>query len=215
MTSPQPQPAPSGSVAAGVLVAAELNFAAQLAAAVAAVWTIDRIIGLLTQFPGVKPEAAGWLLIDLMGERIGIGPIPRPGTAAHGMYRHNLHRRASYLINAARRLSSAVLLGQVASAIHREQGYLRNHRAATAKRMAAATVVDQVRGRTPDSSLLGWQAVLDAKTDPTCRRLHGTNFDPLDPPLVEGLPALPGTVHPFCRCTPRPAWPVPTVGEAA
>ena len=214
MTAPQPQPAPTGSVAAGVLVAAELNLAAQLAAAIAAVWTIDRIIELLSRFPGVKPGPAGWLLFELMGERIGIGPIPRPGTAAHGMYRHNLQRRASYLVNAARRLSGAVLAGDAEGAVQREQNYLRSHRAATAKRLAAALAVDWMLRKNGNPALLGWQAILDAKTDATCRKLHGTNFDPLNPPIVEGMPAVPGSVHPYCRCVARRAWPTPVRAAA-
>jgi hypothetical protein len=137
-------------------------------------------------------------------------PLKGTGPAQRQTARANLIRRAAFLLSAARRvqqaLSSARSQGQpagaaVAAALSLERRYLAQHLAATAGRARAAAAVDKMAAA--HGSLLGWQAVKDARCTPGCAAANGKNFRADRPPVVEGWPAYPGMVHgATCRCTP-------------
>ena len=42
--------------------------------------------------------------------------------------------------------------------------------------------------------------VIDARTSQGCRDANGKSFYADHPPVIEGSPAYPGSVHPHCRC---------------
>jgi hypothetical protein len=50
--------------------------------------------------------------------------------------------------------------------------------------------------------VLGWRAVMDARTSAECRRADGKNFSVASRPLI----GWPGSVHPHCRCRPVAAF---------
>lgn len=114
-----------------------------------------------------------------------------------------LHRRAAYLVNAARRIQADLDAGRTErEARVAESRFARAHDDAVRKRAQVAARTDaavDLFGQT-----LGWFAVLDDRTDSECRRLHGRNFRVQMPPLVHGQRVLPGMVHPHCRCMPGP-----------
>lgn len=115
--------------------------------------------------------------------------------------------RAAYLVSAAERLRDGLVSEGVgfSGALQDEKRFLRQHHDALEARDRAAAAADRVV-RQSGSTMLVWHAKLDSRTDATCRALHGTRFDVQSPPLVDGWPALPGSVHAGCRC-----WAVPFV----
>lgn len=115
-------------------------------------------------------------------------------------------RRAQYLVAAARRQH------QVDAATERR--YLQQHLDAERVRVEAAGKADTM-ARLLGATTLGWYSMMDARTTAGCREMNGRNFDVRHPPVVEGRPALPGSVHGACRCRPGPPHPVaePAVAE--
>lgn len=121
-------------------------------------------------------------------------------------FNQNVRRRASYLINAGRRVSRAYESGGIASlrdAYERERTYWRQHRDAGIRRMRAAEAVGTAMEHYSEV-LLGWHATLDDRTSVDCRMAHGRNFNPSRIPPI----GYPGTVHPHCRC--KPGYPFAT-----
>lgn len=173
-----------------------------LVAALASAATIAQLVELLSELPGVSRDA-----IDALFElnpvfRKGVRVLPKAAAASPDPVRHtarlNLVRRAQYLANAARRVSSS---GDLREAVARETKHFRAHKAATARRNVVADRVVSAQDRFGD--LLGWHATLDSRTSPDCRAANGTNFQ------ADRMPAIgyPGAVHPECRCRPGKPYP--------
>lgn len=211
----------------------EIQHVAELLAAGASVAVVSSALAGLA---GVGAQAVTAMFqIDTM---VSLVDLPGPTGAGHlsvvnRQHISNLQRRAAYLINAGRRLGTAVVRekaqpGSIQAAMTRERGLLRQHLEATRLRNEAAGRVqdeyDKVsaqrqtenrakRAAGQESTLgllaksrnieLGWYTVLDKRTSPECRAADGKNFDPLQPPTI----GLPGTVHPRCRCLPGPPHP--------
>ena len=134
------------------------------------------------------------------------------GPATRFAVRTNTLRRAQFLLMASRRVQAAVAYANahglpvfpaIQAAIVTEQRYFGLHVAMGTKRMTASAAVDGMAEM--NGNLLGWNAVLDARTTYGCRAANGRNFYADDPPVVEGAPALPGAVHSLCRCWPSAA----------
>lgn len=185
----------------------EIQHVAELLAAGASVAVVSSALAGLA---GVGAQAATAMFqIDTM-----VSLVDLPGLAGLGhlsvvnrQHISNLQRRAAYLINAGRRLGTAVVRekaqpGSIQAAMTRERGLLRQHLEATRLRNEAAGRVQEVAAKRGPGDL-GWYAVLDKRTSPECRAADGKNFDPLRPPAI----GLPGTVHPRCRCLPGPPHP--------
>lgn len=195
MTAPAPEEEPDGHLAA-VLAA--------LVAALLAGAAVGLFVRLLARLAGVAFEAVSFLL-RRDGPLYVIIEVDRPNTGAwtepqYQQWNQNVHRRASYLVNAARRVSRGLREGGIdgmREAYEREQRYWAQHQHAGAVRTAAAELVGLEMQRT-SSVLLGWHAKLDSRTSPECRAAHGRNFDPNRIPPI----GYPGSVHPFCRCRP-------------
>jgi SPP1 gp7 family putative phage head morphogenesis protein len=103
--------------------------------------------------------------------------------------------RAAYLLAAAKRLTTALVDGNLVSALVKERRYLDMHVAAGRGRRAAARAVDEVSEKHP-RRLLVWRTRQDSRVDPRCAMLEGRLFTPDNPPGGE----YPGAVHPRCRC---------------
>lgn len=188
---------------------------------------VDAVVAALTVFLASQAAIAAVTLpaslIALLGT-IGIPPIParRAGRLAlsvrmTGRSRHGAPTmypgapttrrvasdeplmRARYIINAARRLTRALVDGQLPAATRAEKRYLVAHVNAGRNRRAAARRLDQTAQRS--GPWLKWRATLDERTTLDCRRLHNTVF------TVDNPPAIPGAVHPRCRCRAVPAEP--------
>lgn len=163
------------------------------------------LILLSQQRPDVMGQAADALLEPL-------GIVPQAALVAFGLLWPNLEhdvagaaehtalghvlrtqvaREAAYIFNAAKRLTAT----QDVSA---EGRYLRQHLLAERGRRDAARQADKVAAR--HGPLIGWYSVRDDRTSAGCRAMHGHNFNVAAPPMVEGRPAYPGSVHPHCRC---------------
>lgn len=208
----------------------------QVAELLAAGASVSAVSSALAGLAGIGARAANALV--LMPEIASLIQLPGVTNLGHlsvvnRQHISNLQRRAAYLINAGRRLGTAVVRekaqpGSIQAAMTRELGLLRQHLEATRLRNEAAGRVqgeyDKVsaqrqtenrakRAAGQETTLgllaksrniaLGWYAVLDKKTSPECRAANGKNFDPLQPPAI----GLPGTVHPRCRCVPGPPHP--------
>lgn len=131
-------------------------------------------------------------------------PLPEPvgHTARRITADAEAMRRAAFLIAAARRITEALTnpgpdrtrRGALADAVDAERRYWRQHLDAAARRAEAADRADQAAALT---GRFRWRAVLDSRTTPDCRALHGRVFPINDPPGG----TYPGQRHPHCRCT--------------
>jgi hypothetical protein len=140
------------------------------------------------------PVAAVGSVLELLAPNIEPDLGQMPASASGWVARTAFPRHAAYVVNAAKRLASDP------SSITAERRYLSQHLGAERGRREAAAKVDEqaaIHGLT-----LGWYSRRDDHPTVGCRAMHGHNFSVLDPPIVEGRPAYPGTVHPFCRCKP-------------
>lgn len=107
--------------------------------------------------------------------------------------------RATYTLEAARRIDASIKSGTpAASALQEERRFFLLHRQAADRRMEMARKVDIARERFGDE--LGWYAKKDSRTTPECKAAHGKNFSALVMPRI----GYPGTVHPRCRCLAGP-----------
>jgi SPP1 gp7 family putative phage head morphogenesis protein len=141
-------------------------------------------------------------------------PMEGTGPATRWAIRANLSRRAQFFIAAARRVQAAIVSARsqdqpvmqaIRDALTAEQKYMRQHVAASTQRIQAGSAVDGMAATY--GNLLGWRAHLDERTSPGCRRADGKSFYANRPPIIEGAPAYPGSVHPHCRCSPGPPRP--------
>jgi SPP1 gp7 family putative phage head morphogenesis protein len=158
---------------------------------------------------GLPIEVAAWLadLVSSQTEPPDLG-YGTPGPMALAEETQARAWRAIYALGAAQRLSETEDLDR---AEHVEEGYFARHLAAEERRQRAATLVDitnnllgdrteEQEGKVP---LLGWRAVIDARTTPECSWANGQNFRADKMPVI----GLPGSVHPRCRCTSGPSIP--------
>lgn len=197
MTAPSQPPPEQQDGALPVILAA-------IVAALIAGSAVTTIVSLLLRLAGMQVEALRYLFRPSGDLRV-IVQVERPNTGAwtepqFAQYNQNIHRRASYLINAGRRVSRAYTSGGLAGmrdAYEREKGYWAQHQHAARNRHAAARAVGEAMERY-SSVRLGWHAVMDSRTSRECRQAHGRNFDPTRIPPI----GYPGSVHPHCRCRP-------------
>lgn len=110
--------------------------------------------------------------------------------------------RAQYVLAAARRLTQARADDRYSDGLSAENRYLDQHIAAGRNRRAAAQALDEV-GK--DNELLVWRTAGDSRVTPECRALEGRIF------TVDNPPAIPGAVHPKCRCYAEPFGPGPLI----
>lgn len=128
----------------------------------------------------------------------GVTVKPKTPTAVALAQRANLRYRAAFVIRALRRIVAAP---DKKLALKREMQYWKAHLKANQRRVSVAKRIDWARGRYGE--LLGWYAVLDARTSGECRAADGRNFAALLPPVI----GYPGSVHLHCRCVPGPPHP--------
>lgn len=134
-------------------------------------------------------------LAALVWPRIGTRPTVGAAQALAGpaqafASRTEAPHTAAFLLVAARRLAAG-------GSFDRERAFLAQHMAARQARQDAARAVD-VAGRR-FGPVLGWHAVMDARTTAACRAAHGHNFRVAVPPAV----GYPGSLHGgTCRCRP-------------
>ncbi|MGI5201666.1 hypothetical protein ACQEU6_08800 [Spirillospora sp. CA-108201] len=146
--------------------------------------------------------------VDLAA-RIPPDRAPRAAGRAQQQDRRNAHKfRAWYLVNAARRIHTAIktrsksetVADAVREVLRPESRYLRQHLAAQQNRRRTAREVDRLAAIYGDR--LGWYAVRDTSTTADCRHAHGRDFLLSKPPRI----GLPGSVHSRCRCRPGRPW---------
>lgn len=142
---------------------------------------------------GISAAAVGTVL-ELLAPNIEPDLSTQPASAAGWVARTAFPRHASYLVNAAKRLA------RDPTSITAERRYLEQHLGAERGRREAAVRVDEQAAK--HGLILGWYSKRDDHTTAGCRAAHGSNFSVLAPPVIEGRPAFPGMVHPFCRCLP-------------
>lgn len=195
---PQPQNGPTelviGSIVAGILAG----------------WSVNRLMKLFEQIPGVDPAATRFLIAQLEFVRLVKLPDDLQDRAdpANNQRVQNAYRRASYMTQAALRMTTALRTGdpgQVSKTWKRELVYMGQHLQAQARRNLAAKQVGAVWRAGGKPALLGWKAKMDARTTAECRQANGRNFDPRRIPTI----GYPGTVHPHCRCVPTKAFDTP------
>jgi hypothetical protein len=195
----QNQPPPTQAQMLAVIIPA-LTAAVTVAGVFAAIAAIMRAAGI-----------SAVALKTVIGVALAM-PLPvmeGTGPASRWAVRTNTIRRAQFVIAASGRVQQAIahatarnqpVFPAVQAAVAAEQRYFGQQVAMGTKRMAAGATADGAAAM--NGPLLGWNAVLDSRTTYGCRAANGQNFYADHPPIVEGHPALPGAVHPLCRCWP-------------
>lgn len=120
----------------------------------------------------------------------GGGPALRTVAAMERSY------QAAYFYNAAIRVQRSMRGGKtLRQALDTEHRWYLAHLHAAENRKRAARQIDQA-ARAHLSTMLGWKAVIDARTTPECREANGKNF------ALGAMPVIgyPGMVHSRCRC---------------
>lgn len=201
--SAQPQQNPPAAPSDAVLIAAVI---AALGTALTAVAVMSALRRLLSA------AGVGYLALAACAELVMSWPqdvLEGTGPATRWAVRTNLHRRAAFFLAACRRVQAAVtdarsrrepVRAAVLDAIGTERRYLAMHVTACQQRVTAASRVDGMAAE--HGNLLGWLAVKDRRCSPGCSRASGRNFRADHPPVIEGHPSYPGTVHNSCRCIP-------------
>lgn len=214
---PQQMPEPGTQVPPpGAPVGAIVTALVAALIAGAPVMLLARILGRLPDVTRSLAEAVltgrdwGGVLTST-GEQYALLPRDRtPGVRVlHEINTVNSFRRASYLVNATRRLAPAYASGdqhRIYLAETAENRYQEAHRRAESVRIGAAAEVAALAAQfgvdRNGEILLGWRATLDEVTSIDCRWAHRKNFDALRIPPI----GYPGMVHLTCRCKPRPPW---------
>lgn len=168
------------------------------------------VASLLEHLRPAPSEKAAWWVSQLITEGNLPGPMGVPGGPAQDIERlQSAAWLALYCVAAAERLAGA---GEDQKALDaaeaNERRYWALHLAAEERRMRAAAGQDMAAllnvDRTKETKgLLGWRAILDARTTPECRDAAGKNFKADRMPII----GWPGSVHIGCRCSAGP--PVP------
>lgn len=159
---------------------------------------------------GLDLEIAVWLSelasTHTQTPDLGLGAI---GPMQKAEERQAFAWRAIYILGACERLHEAKDLEHAETV---ERGYFARHIAAEERRARAAALVDitarLLGDRTEEQQsekipLLGWRAVIDARTTPECAWANGKNFRADRIPIIN----VPGATHPRCRCTSGPPLP--------
>lgn len=103
--------------------------------------------------------------------------------------------RARYVLAASKRLTDAIDADRYADALVVEKTYLAAHVKAGQNRRRAAKRVDDVAK--DNNKYFVWRTAGDGRVEAACRAFANRIF-PCDNP-----PAIPGAVHPQCRCWPE------------
>src|ERR1700744_655519 len=141
-------------------------------------------------------ETAGRIVLrHPLSGRTGSGSPKPGGSAAQTVASQEPEMRAQYLLAAAERLDEALAEGDGAKAVANEERYAAQHVAAGQNRRRAAKKLDELAVNSP---VLRWKAVMDKRPTPDCAALNGRLF------LASSPPAIPGAVHPRCRCSAEP-----------
>lgn len=136
-------------------------------------------------------------------------PLEGTGPATRFAVRTNTLRRASFVLAAVRRLQKAAddaraqgepAIAALMQQVQAERRFFAQHVAASQHRLAATSAVDGMAGTY--GNLLGWRTVRDKNVTPGCLAADGKSWRVDDPPIIEGHPSFPGTVHALCRCRP-------------
>lgn len=186
---------------------------AAIVAALAAYWTVKALSRALRA--PFRAAGIGGAALSAVAALVSSWPhdaMEGTGPAQRWAIRANLVRRASFFLNAARRVQRAIVaarsqdqpvMAAIADALTAEKRFMGQHITASAQRVRAAAAVDGMAS--VHGNLLGWQAVKDARCTPGCAKASGSNFRADRPPVIEGHPAYPGMVHgASCRCIPVP-----------
>jgi hypothetical protein len=180
-----------------------------IAAVIAALATAVTVAGI-TAALGAKLLAEGighlalaavaWLMLSWPQDVMeGTGP------ATHHMVRTNTLRRATFFLNACKRVQAAVIAARskdepvrpaIAAAIMIEKRYQAQQVAMAHQRLKAASAIDGLASTYGD--LLGWNTVKDSRTTAECYAADRKNFRADRPPII----GFPGATHPNCRCYP-------------
>lgn len=112
-------------------------------------------------------------------------------------------RRAEYIVAAAERLTEAEKLGVGEQAERAEQRYTEMQRNAARNRLEAAAKLDKAAASAPNGWLI-WETKRDSRVEAECAGLEGRVFTIDNLPKIDGRPAIPGAVHPRCRCEAKP-----------
>lgn len=194
-----PPPEPSGNAADDFIIAA-------LVAAIIAGWVLSKIRDLLTKAQDVDPETVTFLLRQtVFVQLLKMDEYAPTNPMLGAQRRQNAFRRAAYVVNAARRMTTAVRTrdpATITAAWDRELNYLGSHLQANHKRNEAAIQLAKRWQRAGRPALMGWWAKRDNRTSKECLAAHGRNFDPKSIPPI----GYPGSVHPNCRCKPVLPW---------
>jgi SPP1 gp7 family putative phage head morphogenesis protein len=197
----QPQQPPSDHDLIALLIAAFVTYhtLAQILRALRAPFRLAGIAGRALQ-------ASIALVLSMPAPVLeGTGPATRWAVRA------NTTRRAAFSLATCRRVQAAIdaakahgepVLPAIQDALKLERNYFSQHVAASYQRIKAGSAVDGMAAM--HGNLLGWSTFIDANTTPGCKLANGKNFRVDDPPVVEGSPNFPGTVHAKCRCSPCP-----------
>jgi uncharacterized membrane protein YgcG len=199
--APPQQPPPS-----------DAHLVALIVAALAAYWTAAALTrALRAPFRAAGISAAALSAVAALVASWPHDPLEGTGPAQRHVIRQNYLRRAQFFLSAARRVHAAVVAARsqgepvraaIRDALGRERQWMSRHVAACSQRVRAAAAVDGMAA--VHGGILGWQATLDKRCSPGCAKASGKNFRAGRPPVIEGHPAFPGAVHPYCRCRPVP-----------
>jgi hypothetical protein len=198
---PQQQDAPSDTALIAAIIAAFL-----------AAHTVSAIVARLrSQFAragiGTTALKVTVTLVLSMPQQ----PMEGTGPATRWAVGQNTLRRAAFTLASVRRIQAAAddarahgqpVIDAIQTAVARERTYFKQHVAASQKRVAATSAVDGMASL--HGNLLGWRTVRDKNVTAGCLSANGKNWRVDDPPIVEGQPSFPGTVHALCRCRPTP-----------
>ena len=169
-------------------------------AAVTAVELPDDLVSAISGLR-VAPEAARAagrlaLSVPLTGRTQHGAPTAQDGmTATRKVAVEEPELRAEYTVAAAVRLAEALGAGDLPDGVETEHRYLDQHVDAGRRRRAAAARLDAAAR---DARWLVWRTAGDDRVDEACRALENRIFPADDPP------AIPGAVHPRCRCHAEP-----------
>lgn len=196
MTSPEPEEPEGGYLSLAAILAGLAILLSTNAPVASFVYFLSRI-GSMIQVPALRE----WLNTSPDTIQVELPDLGWPEPLRR-QYDQNLQRRASYLVNAARRVSRGALRGELGAALAAERRYWEQHRHAMKNRMDQAQAVADAMAFWP-GRWLGWHAKMDDRTSAECRAAHGRNFNPNRIPPI----GYPGAVHPHCRCRPGAPWP--------